>query len=679
MKRILALILALSLLCMPALGDETNSMLEKAEAFVAAGDLESAYICLDIAQKLSPNDPAVLRAFARLYSAEANYESALKFIEEALALAPADGSLYLEKARLLYITDNLSNVEQVLRYAEICSAQPDEELLLEAAQAYFRAGQYEKVIELCENQSSETLRLQAARACDRAGQYERAVKIFETLPDAVWRDEYTSIYVRALLRSGNPERTQALGLTSIQEKDEALAAAIADGKSLRLVPTQETLIDSLSGMPVFSSNAFAEENREAAEAEGFRFTPSGDGLRTRISDTLSALKDLNSSARLLSVSPSGSAFLIDLGGIAAIVRNEEITVLTINRSRGAQNEYADLTYRHIENRPAFPSEPDSFCWSPDERYITMTFIQKTLITGHFMDLLLADTRSGDIFLTEATPKKMRIDGALTATTACFDETGRYVYYLVYGHVAENARSGLKRYCLETGETELLCTVSGTFFYYPQLSVDGNGVVRAITDDNKQDRHLGVITFTNVDGEWKSEVRSFPNPLALQSPRRYYRSENSGYELFLSKGYVQSSEIGAYDMNYLTFYNETLGTGSDANAILLPVDGSGQAETMEISEYLSAIAQKTIEQPSIQQVTLSPDGYSALILAAYNRSVVCCILDLDTLVCRRVEFPEDAQPDLIFTVQSFTTLSWLEDGTILIPSGNTGNLFKLSIE
>lgn len=672
MKRILALILALSLLCMPALGDETGGMLEKAEAFVAAGDLESAYICLDIAQKLSPNDPAVLRGFARLYSAEANYESALKFIEEALALAPADGSLYLEKARLLYITDNLSNAEQVLRYAEICSAQPDEELLLEAAQAYFRAGQYEKVIELCENQSSDALRLQAARACDRAGQYERAVKIFETLPDAVWRDEYTSIYARALLRSGNPERAQALGLTSIQEKDEALAAAIADGKSLRLVPAQETLIDSLSGMPVFSSNAFAEENREAAEAEGFHFTPSGDGLRTRISDTLSAL-DLDSNARLLSVSPSGRALLIDLGGIAAIVRNEEITVLTINRSRGAQNEFADQTYKYIEDRPAFPTEPDSFCWSPDERYITMTFLRRTLMNMQFMDLLLADTRTGDIFLAEATPKKIRIDGALTATTACFDETGRYVYYLVYGHVAENARSGLKRYCLETGETELLCTVSGTFFYYPQLSVDGNGVVRAITDDNKQDRHLGVITFTNVDGEWKSEVRSFPNPLALQSPRRYYRSENSGYELFLSL------EIREHDMNYLTFYNETLGTGSDANAILLPVDGSGQAESMEIGEYLSAIAQRTLEQPHVQQVTLSPDGYSALILAAYNRSVVCCIIDLDTLVCRRVEFPEDAQPDLISTVQSFTTLSWLEDGTILIPSGNTGNLFKLSIE
>ena len=651
MKRILALILALSLLCMPALGDETSGMLEKAEAFAAAGDLESAGICLDIAQKLSPNDPAVLRdfsrlsstvlsGFARLSSAEANYTRALKLIEEALALTPTDGSLYLEKARLLYITDNLSEAEQVLRCAEICSAQPDDDLTFEAARAYLRAGQY-----------------------------EHAVELFKTLPDAFWKNGYAVAYAHALIRSGNLELAQTLGL-AVPGKDEVLSVAIQDGKSIRLVPAHETLMRSLNNLPLFSSAAFAEE-------KGVSFEPADDHARVRLLCTIEDLGISSDNIRLYSVSPSGNAFLFDLSGTAAIVRDQEIMLLAVNRDRGAQNEYTVQTYSLIENRPALPTEPDVFCWSPDERYITMTFLRRTLITGHFMDLLLADTRSGDIFLTEATPKKIRIDGALTATTACFDETGRYVYYLVYGHVAENARSGLKRYCLETGETELLCTVSGTFFYYPQLSVDGNGVVRAITDDNKQDRHLGVITFTNVDGEWKSEVRSFPNPLALQSPRRYYRSENSGYELFLSNGYVQSSEIGAHDMNYLTFYNETLGTGSDANAILLPVDGSGQAEPMEIGEYLSAVAQKTIEQPYILQVTPSPDGYSALILATYDLSVVCCILDLDTLICSRVEFP--AQPDLISTIQSFTTLSWLEDGTIMIPSSGTGNLFKLSIE
>ena len=409
-------------------------------------------------------------------------------------------------------------------------------------------------------------------------------------------------------------------------------------------------------------------------------------MRTRISDTLSAL-DLDGGALLLSVSPSGNAFLIDLIDIAAIVRNQEITVLTVNRNRGAQNEYSDLTYRDIEDLLVSPTEPDSFCWSPDERYITMTFPQKTFINGQFMDLLLADTHTGDIFLAEATPKKIRIDGALTATTACFDETSEYVYYLVYGNFADNRRSGLKRYCLKTGETELLCTVDDALFYYPQLSVDKNGVVYAITDDAQQDRHLGVITFTNIDGGWKSEVRSFPNPKALQTPYRYYRSEDSGYELFFSRGIVDDTQGG---VAYLTFYNEALGTGSDANAIRLPVDGSGQAETMEISEYLSAVVQKTIEQPSIQQVTLSPDGiqqvtlspdgYSALILATYKYSVICCILDLDTLVCRRVEFPEDAQPDCVSVAKSFTTLNWLEDGTILIPWGNTGSLlFKLSIE
>ncbi|MDY2835603.1 MAG: hypothetical protein SOW46_10475 [Candidatus Aphodomonas sp.] len=650
MKRILALILALSLLCMPALGNETGGMLEKAEAFVAAGDLESAYICLDIAQKLSPNDPAVLRdfsrlsstvlsGFARLSSAEANYTRALKLIEEALALTPTDGSLYLEKARLLYITDNLSEAEQVLRCAEICSAQPDDDLTFEAARAYLRAGQH-----------------------------EHAVELFKTLPDAFWKNGYAVAYAHALIRSGNLELAQTLGL-AVPGKDEVLSVAIQDGKSIRLVPAHETLMRSLNNLPLFSSAAFAEE-------KGVSFEPADDHARVRLLCTIEDLGISSDNIRLYSVSPSGNAFLFDLSGTAAIVRDQEIMLLAVNRDRGAQNEYTVQTYSLIENRPALPTEPDVFCWSPDERYITMTFLRRTLITGHFMDLLLADTRSGDIFLTEATPKKMRIEGTSTATTACFDENGEYVYYLVYGNLAGVRRSGLKRYCLETGETELLCTVDDAFFYYSQLSVDKSGVVRSITDDTQEDRHLGVITFTNVDGEWKSEIRSFPNPKALQTPCRYYRSENSGYELFLSKG--RSSEGNANeDTYYLTLYNETLGTGSDAYAIRLPVDGSGQAEPMEIGEYLSAVAQKTIEQPYILQVTPSPDGYSALILATYDLSVVCCILDLDTLICSRVEFP--AQPDLISTIQSFTTLSWLEDGTIMIPSSGTGNLFKLFIE
>ena len=679
MKRILALLLALSLLCMPALADETDSMLAKSDAYLSAGDFDSAAICLDIAQKLSPNDPTVLRAFARLHFAEGDTARALEAIETALALAPADGTLYLEKARLLYATGNLSDAEQALRYAEICSAEPDDELLSEAAQAYIRAGQYETAIELCESQASDALRLLAAQAYERAGLYERAVAIFETLPEAVWQ-EASAAYAHALMRSENLERARALGLTTLSKRDEALAAAIRDGRSFRLIPADETLPDSLMNLPVFCSTAYADEFREKAEEEGFTLTPSSDGLRVRVADTLSAMDFSSSDIRLLSVSPSGRALLIGLHGFAAVVRDQEITLLTVNRNRGAQNEYSDITYQRIENRSFFPTEPDAFCWSPDERYITMTFLRITLIQTKFMDLLLADTRAGDIFLAESTPKRMVFDGVLTATTACFDPTGAYVYYLAYGDVAEDTRSGLKRYCLETGEAELLCTVSETFFYYPQLSVDWNGDVRAITDTIQQDHFLGVITFTNVGGKWESEMRRFPNPMATQAPQRYYRSENSGYELFLSMGLAQNAEIAALEERYyLTLSNDVLGTGSDANALRLPVDGSGSAEAVEISEFLSAIAQHTIEQPFIQQVTLSPDGYSALILAVYKSTPFCFILDLDTLACRPVEFPEDAQPDILSVVQSYTTLSWLEDGRVLIPTSGTGRLFTLTID
>lgn len=656
MKRILALLLALSLLCLPALGDELNSMFDKADAFLAAGDFDSAAICLDIAQKLSPDDPAVLHAFARLHHAAGDTDLALKDIEAALALAPADGTLYLEKARLLYAANCLNDAEQALRYAKVCSAEPNDELLSEAAQAYIRAGQYEKAIELCEAQPNDALRLLTAQACERAGLYERAVEIFETLPAAVWQDEYASVYARALIRSGS---------------------------TLRLIPAYETLADSLINMPVFCSAAAADEIRGAFEAAGLTLTPSEDGQRVRISDTLSILVTIldisTDDIQLLSISPSGSALLLDIGGNAALVRNQEITVLAVNPNRGAQNEYAEKTYKYIYKGLSSLAEPDCFCWSPDERYIAMTFPNKTLTQMQFMDLLLADTQTGEIFLAEATPKTFTQDSALTATTACFDPAGEYVYYLVYGHLPEDANSGLKRCRLETGEVELLAAVPGTFFYYPHLTVDTDGTVRAITDTIRSDESAGVITFTNVGDKWETEIRSLPNSIRLQKPSRYYRSETSGYELLLSSGKASvGNDVYTYT-NYLTIRNDALGTGSHADAIRLPADGSGQAETVKIGEYLAAMTEGTLAQPTILQVTLSPDGYSALILAAQNGTVICCILDLDTLVCRRVEFPEDAQPSAVDIAHTSATLRWLEDGTILIPDAQGCLPFSLSIE
>lgn len=498
---------------------------------------------------------------------------------------------------------------------------------------------------------SDTLRLLAAQACERAGLYERAIEIFEALPAAVWQDEYASVYARALMRSGG---------------------------SLRLIPAYETLADSLINMPVFCSAAAADEIREMTVAAGFTLAPSEDGQRVRISDTLSALIEItdisDAGIRLLSVSPSGSALLLDFGGTAVLVRNQEITVLVVNRNRGAQNEYVEKSYRYIEGKSLFPAEPDCFCWSPDERYVAMTFPNKVLTQMQLMDLLLADTQTGEIFLAETTPKQALQDGTLAATTACFDPAGEYVYYLVYGYLPEDARSGLKRCRLETGEVEFLAAVPDTLFYYPHLTVDTDGTVRAITDTIRSNESAGVITFTNVGDKWETEIGSLPNSIQLQRPKRYYRSEASGYELLLN---VCTSTTST---NYLTIRNDTLGTGSHAGAIRLPADGSGQAEAVEINEYLTTIAEGTLAQPSILQVTLSPDGYSALILAAHKGTGICFILDLDTLVCRRVEFPEDAQPSAVDIAQSSAAaLSWLEDNTILIPVMRSCLPFRLSIE
>lgn len=454
--------------------------------------------------------------------------------------------------------------------------------------------------------------------------------------------------------------------------EESIAAGIREGKSFRLVSTHEALMDSLSDMPVFCSLAYADKLLEDMD-EGFAFPSSDDGLRIRISNALSATSEDISfkDFRLLSVSPSGNSFLLDMYGVVFVVRNQEIMLLTVNRERGTQNKDSDRFYRYIESSVRFPSHLNSFCWSPDERYIAITSLKALEDVRCMMDLLIADTYTGDIFIAETTPKDMSLDGASTATTACFDSAGKYVYYLIFGKLPGNARSGLKRYCLETGEVELLAALDTPYFYYPKLNVSADGSVYAITDTRRDGETAGVITFTQVSSKWESEIRSFPNSRSLQRPLRYYRSEVSGYELFLSNA-------REYSMNYLTLCNEALGTGSVADALQLPTDGSGQAEFVEISKYLTANAQNTFEQSYVVHATLSPDGHFALILTAHKFTIVCYVLDLDTLICRCVEFP-DAQSAFINTGKSDTVLSWLEGDSILIPEGDAGHLFKLFIE
>ena len=110
MKRILSVVLAISLLCSVSVwasDDKLGDMLAKAVDFMQAEDYESAEICYDIAMKLSPDDPNVLAQAAWMYAWKGDKNQAQALIEEAIDLAPAEGALYIVKASMLSLSFSL--------------------------------------------------------------------------------------------------------------------------------------------------------------------------------------------------------------------------------------------------------------------------------------------------------------------------------------------------------------------------------------------------------------------------------------------------------------------------------------------------------------------------------------------------------------------------------------------
>lgn len=663
MRRILACFLALLLLCPASASGEAaeatsagasnslEALLQKGVQYVKDGDYESAAICYDISLKLSPDAPVVYALMADMHFAQEDYESALTCAERALALSPADGTLYLLKALILFRAERFDEAELALRYADICGAQPSDALYVEAALSYAGNGYYIKCVEM-----------------------------FDKADSALWWTEHAELYGRALIRSGNSERAEELGLSSQGAKDPALAEAILQGKTIILAPVREDIM----GYPVFVSAAAAEELREQAEEEGIALTPTSDGLRCKVASNLAEI-DFDGDAALVSTSPSGDVSLYSLEGELAVVQRGEITLLYPNYARGEHDEeYATYTLRYWESF-ATMLEQDSITWSPDERYFAITFPTKSIIMARFFDLILADTWTGEVFLAEATPKKMNVEGTQTAISAVFDENSKYVYYLVYGKISENSRCGIKRYNLATGTAELLSDTGEIFVDRPRIWLDGDGSIRAVTDTNRRDESTGIITFALTNSKWKYSTQPFTNTLRYQRPIRYLYSANSRAELLLNQ---------VATVYYMTLTADTHELPADNIATMLPIEGHVAEQVIVDDAFVAAhiteirngegkaLAYSTMESPWMNLINaeLSPDGYYVLILASHiardNRgpAVGLYLLDIDTQQFTRLALPEDVTLANTATLGSTTNLwlSWMGNDRIVVPT-EEGNM------
>ncbi|MBQ8618695.1 MAG: hypothetical protein IJ418_14455 [Clostridia bacterium] len=647
MRKLLALLLACCLLCpILALAQEADAltdMLQKGRAFTEAEDYASAEICFDIAMKLAPEAPEVYEALAEMRIRRGALEEALAAVEQGLQFAPAQGSLYGTKAAVLFLMGRFEEAALAIRYAEICGSVSLDHVYVTAAVAY-----------------------------ESAGYYEEALAMFDRVPQESWWDAHSGAYGRALVFTGNRDRAAELGLITISARNETLAAAQQAGRAISLTASTPDVTEC----PLFCSLAYYEENRESAEASGLTFELAPDGKRIRFSNRLSDTGMDN--PQLLTASPSGHVLLYNINGQLAIYRNGELTAVTANAARGDQNEeYAPLTYRYAERAGQY-FEQDSAVWSPDERYFALIFPNRTMVNAQYMDLMLVDVFTGDLFVPEATPKKATLDGCQTAFAACFDQTGSSVYYLVYGSIADDARCGLKRCNLETGEVELLCTFGDLTVDRPRLTMGADGVLHCVTDVWQSDAHAARLRIYPDEGTWTYEAAPFSASAALQSPIRCLDSANSRMALLLNRCTLAPSGF-----TYLTLSDDAQAASGMDTAVMLPAEGSGTAIRVALDDALAEQlrAAASTDQPlpwlNVCHAALSPDGYYALVITLNAGEAALWLMDLQTLALTGIALPEGVTLSAVRS--SYGVLEWISGDRMVIPTAEGALLCSMVIE
>lgn len=600
-KRMFALLLALCLM-LPggALAeDDVARMLGKGVQYEEAGDAEAAEISYRIALQLAPEDAQTLGAMAAFCVRQGRYEDALSYAEQAIAKAPADGELYLLLAEISCGLGRPDDADMALRYAEICDSAPDDALLVRMALCHVNRG--------------------------RA---KRAIELFERADQAAWLEEYAPQYGRALMIAGEFDKAASLGITDFHG-ELWMADVIENGASFQLTQVNE----DVAAYPAFCSMAFYREHKEDLLAEGLVAEPAEDGLRAKLGVRLDEEFDPEY-FRVISLAPFGRAALFSISDFMCILRYGEATIVTWNMDRSEPGFWTWL---------GFPGAAGMFCtvvWSPDERYLAYTY--DSLEGDPSYDLVVADTQSGDLFIPEETPKE---EGCMYgAISACFDERSEHVYYLMSRDVNGERSYELKRYALDTGETESLCVVERLTMSGLRMYMDREGGVRAVALD-AGDGHAAVVDFAQRDGAWSYALHPLANERGVQEPRKYLYSEGIGEELMI---------CNAGKRAYLSLSTDPQEERAQNLALVFPTKDE-EAELLSVE----ALLERGLGDADVTDAALSPGGRFLLVEVCWwgedgenvTREYGLFMVDLYALASAQVLLPEGIEP---YDINTFVT-------------------------
>jgi len=662
MKKLISVLLTIAMLFSNiALAAVTLSdLLEKGGNYAVNGEFDKAEATFEIALKMEPENVRVYEAIKHMCILKGDLEGALRALDTALEYAPGEGEIYLEKAKILYQIGNTYDAEQALLYAEICGEEPDDSLLELAVNAYYKSGEFEKAISAYENLSKGTA-----------------------------DESLTQVYESALILTGQKEKALSLGFSLPENANAELAEVIDGKKTISLEPVE--FPDILSYPVYMSKNVYEQWKKAFPDANLFNMPTEDNGNRIKFSDhTLESFVLYEASdgvheeiwpvePRFIDISPDMNTYLYSVSYVNSfaldekfrycrmyfLVKDEEATVLMLNidRSGMADNKLLESQSFSWFAPSGFYADETSAIWSKDGRY-RATFAESEYLDYYFVPVhgrlpedysdvfILADMETGEL-----TPIFLPKDASIVAG---FDMTSENLFYIEYYDEKQEAgyAEALKKYCIETGETEILYMHEAPvdLEYRSELCISENDTVISEIGYSESD-FGGHMKYTKTEQGWTFE---------------YALDEYDESDVVYRGNYHYSaqSDIGIYECStgsvlagsFLSIGSDTQPTPGYDHLVFLP--GDADEAFIRPASQMTHRAEGVPGYYSVDSVAMSPDGYYALV--SYGQNI--CVLDLRTLRFSEVLLPSEG-------FNTLYSITWCDNKIIL----NHFNLFSLTIE
>lgn len=398
MRKKLSLFLAVILIMVwaPAIADGYSDMLAKAENYYASEDYTKAIASYQLAQKLQPDNVQAFLGEANAHITLGDYSSAASVISTALEINPVSPDAWYLKCKVDILLSDIPAFEQDAVFAEVCEADLTD-MYSSIASLYVSAHMYEKAA------------------------------LYFNMADLNTLDEpQIEQFYKVLLLSGKREEAENLGLVVSSIRNTALDSAFDSSNSLTLIKSDFPAITA-------TNFDFTDEMQEAIGTE----------IGTeKLADFMAELSAYipDTTITWLSLSPAGNS------GILATDDNYGINgfcyyagkyhILFPTHLRGVEDTNHNLEKVFSTRLQQLLGE-EGVIYSPDGRYAAIFNNYMMIMLGYYyLDPIIIDLSTGEMFLSATYGSKPGKGEYGAVTTATFSSDGRYLYYMLYGNMAE---------------------------------------------------------------------------------------------------------------------------------------------------------------------------------------------------------------------------------------------------